>query len=230
MVQQTVAIIPQVDQTFGGTFSPDTPPPDRENPACEAATCRGRATPSPWSTVSRRPTAPPRAAPGRHRARWYRAGWHGAAEEPMATTGEQRAPRRRRRPGDHRSGMNTATTAPRSPEGSRPSCSCATSSSPLAVCSPWAASPLTSPGASDSPCSAPTGPARPPCSTSSPATFTPPAGRSRSTASTARPLRRVAGRDSAWPAPIRRRGCSPASPSRTTCSWHGSAVTAVIAR
>ncbi len=35
VVQQTVAIIPQVDQTFGGTFSPDTPPPDRENPACE---------------------------------------------------------------------------------------------------------------------------------------------------------------------------------------------------
>ena len=27
MVQKTVAIIPQVDQTFGGTFGPDTPPP-----------------------------------------------------------------------------------------------------------------------------------------------------------------------------------------------------------
>jgi branched-chain amino acid transport system substrate-binding protein len=36
VVQKTVAIIPQVDQTFGGTFSTDTPPPDRENPACEA--------------------------------------------------------------------------------------------------------------------------------------------------------------------------------------------------
>ena len=36
VVSQTVAIIPQVDQTFGGTFGPDTPPPDRENPACEA--------------------------------------------------------------------------------------------------------------------------------------------------------------------------------------------------
>ncbi|HET9547038.1 MAG TPA: ABC transporter substrate-binding protein [Desertimonas sp.] len=37
VVQQTVAIIPQVDQTFGGTFGPDTPPPSREDPACEAA-------------------------------------------------------------------------------------------------------------------------------------------------------------------------------------------------
>jgi branched-chain amino acid transport system substrate-binding protein len=37
VIQQTVAIIPQVDQTFGGTFGPDTPPPSREDPACEAA-------------------------------------------------------------------------------------------------------------------------------------------------------------------------------------------------
>ena len=37
VVQKTVAIIPQVDQTFGGTFGPDTPPPSREDPACEAA-------------------------------------------------------------------------------------------------------------------------------------------------------------------------------------------------
>jgi branched-chain amino acid transport system substrate-binding protein len=36
VVQETVAIIPQVDQTFGGTFGPDTPPPSREDPACEA--------------------------------------------------------------------------------------------------------------------------------------------------------------------------------------------------
>lgn len=33
--QQTVAIIPEVDQTFGGTFSPDTPPPSRDFPSCE---------------------------------------------------------------------------------------------------------------------------------------------------------------------------------------------------
>ena len=33
---ETVAIIPQVDQTFGGTFGPDTPPPSREDPPCEA--------------------------------------------------------------------------------------------------------------------------------------------------------------------------------------------------
>lgn len=32
---ETVALIPGVDQSFGGTFSPDTPPPDRDNPACE---------------------------------------------------------------------------------------------------------------------------------------------------------------------------------------------------
>jgi hypothetical protein len=30
-----VAIIPGVDQTFGGTFGPDTPPPSREDPPCE---------------------------------------------------------------------------------------------------------------------------------------------------------------------------------------------------
>jgi branched-chain amino acid transport system substrate-binding protein len=35
VVQQTVAIIPGVDQTFGGTFGPDTPPPSREDPPCE---------------------------------------------------------------------------------------------------------------------------------------------------------------------------------------------------
>ena len=36
VVQKTVAIIPQVDQTFGGTFSSETPPPERDNVACEA--------------------------------------------------------------------------------------------------------------------------------------------------------------------------------------------------
>ena len=35
VVSQTVALIPAVDQSFGGTFSPQTPPPDRENPVCE---------------------------------------------------------------------------------------------------------------------------------------------------------------------------------------------------
>ena len=35
VVSQTVALIPAVDQSFGGTFSPTTPPPDRENPTCE---------------------------------------------------------------------------------------------------------------------------------------------------------------------------------------------------
>ena len=32
---QTFARIPEVDQTFGGFFSPETPAPDRENPKCE---------------------------------------------------------------------------------------------------------------------------------------------------------------------------------------------------
>jgi len=32
---QTFARIPDVDQTFGGVFGPDTPPPGRENPKCE---------------------------------------------------------------------------------------------------------------------------------------------------------------------------------------------------
>jgi branched-chain amino acid transport system substrate-binding protein len=36
IVQQTVAIVPQVDQTFGGTYSADTPPPERDNTSCEA--------------------------------------------------------------------------------------------------------------------------------------------------------------------------------------------------
>jgi len=35
IVQKTVAIIPEVDQTFGGTFSTDTPPPSRDFPPCE---------------------------------------------------------------------------------------------------------------------------------------------------------------------------------------------------
>jgi branched-chain amino acid transport system substrate-binding protein len=37
----TFAKIPAVDQTFGGAFSADTPPPDRENPKCE----KGQAPP-----------------------------------------------------------------------------------------------------------------------------------------------------------------------------------------
>jgi hypothetical protein len=36
VVQQTVAIVPGVDQTFGGTFGPDTPGPSRDFPPCEA--------------------------------------------------------------------------------------------------------------------------------------------------------------------------------------------------
>ncbi|TDT18134.1 amino acid/amide ABC transporter substrate-binding protein (HAAT family) [Ilumatobacter fluminis] len=35
VVAETVALIPGVDQSFGGTFSADTPPPDRDNPSCE---------------------------------------------------------------------------------------------------------------------------------------------------------------------------------------------------
>lgn len=35
IVQQTVAIIPGVDQSFGGTFSEDTPSPSRDFPPCE---------------------------------------------------------------------------------------------------------------------------------------------------------------------------------------------------
>jgi branched-chain amino acid transport system substrate-binding protein len=37
IVQEAVAIIPEVDQTFGGTFSTDTPPPGRDFPPCEEA-------------------------------------------------------------------------------------------------------------------------------------------------------------------------------------------------
>ncbi|WP_420637801.1 ABC transporter substrate-binding protein [Candidatus Poriferisocius sp.] len=35
VVQETVAIVPGVDQTFGGTYSPDTAPPERDNTPCE---------------------------------------------------------------------------------------------------------------------------------------------------------------------------------------------------
>jgi branched-chain amino acid transport system substrate-binding protein len=35
VVQQTVAVIPGVDQSFGGTFTPDSPPPGRDFPPCE---------------------------------------------------------------------------------------------------------------------------------------------------------------------------------------------------
>jgi branched-chain amino acid transport system substrate-binding protein len=37
IVAKTVAIVPEVDQTFGGTFSADTEPPGRGEPACVAA-------------------------------------------------------------------------------------------------------------------------------------------------------------------------------------------------
>jgi branched-chain amino acid transport system substrate-binding protein len=37
VVQKTVALIPGVDQTFGGTFSADTPGPSRDFPGCEPA-------------------------------------------------------------------------------------------------------------------------------------------------------------------------------------------------
>ena len=32
---ETIRRIPDVDQAFGGTFTPDTPAPDRSNPPCE---------------------------------------------------------------------------------------------------------------------------------------------------------------------------------------------------
>jgi branched-chain amino acid transport system substrate-binding protein len=35
VVQETVALIPAVDQTFGGTFGTDTPAPSRDFPSCE---------------------------------------------------------------------------------------------------------------------------------------------------------------------------------------------------
>jgi branched-chain amino acid transport system substrate-binding protein len=35
---QTLSRIPEVDQTFGGAFTADTPPPDRDNPKCEKGT------------------------------------------------------------------------------------------------------------------------------------------------------------------------------------------------
>ena len=37
IVQKAVAVIPQVDQSFGGTFSTDTPAPGRDFPECEEA-------------------------------------------------------------------------------------------------------------------------------------------------------------------------------------------------
>jgi branched-chain amino acid transport system substrate-binding protein len=40
---QTLKTIPEVDQTFAGAFSPETPSPDRTNPPCEEG------TPPPWT-------------------------------------------------------------------------------------------------------------------------------------------------------------------------------------
>jgi branched-chain amino acid transport system substrate-binding protein len=40
---KTIKTIPQVDQTFAGAFSPETPSPDRTNPSCE------KGTPPPWT-------------------------------------------------------------------------------------------------------------------------------------------------------------------------------------
>jgi branched-chain amino acid transport system substrate-binding protein len=40
---KTIKTIPEVDQTFAGFFSPDTPSPDRTNPECK------KATPPPWT-------------------------------------------------------------------------------------------------------------------------------------------------------------------------------------
>ena len=40
---KTIKTIPQVDETFAGFFSPDTPSPDRTNPKCNAG------TPPPWT-------------------------------------------------------------------------------------------------------------------------------------------------------------------------------------
>ena len=41
---KTIKRIPEVDQTFGGFFSPETPSPDRNNPKCK------KATPPPWTS------------------------------------------------------------------------------------------------------------------------------------------------------------------------------------
>jgi branched-chain amino acid transport system substrate-binding protein len=35
ITQRSIALIPEVDQTFGGTFSTETPPPSRDFPPCE---------------------------------------------------------------------------------------------------------------------------------------------------------------------------------------------------
>jgi branched-chain amino acid transport system substrate-binding protein len=40
---KTILKVPQIDQSFGGVFTPETPPPDRENPKCVKP-----AAPLPW--------------------------------------------------------------------------------------------------------------------------------------------------------------------------------------
>ena len=64
VVQKTVSIVPQVDQTFGGTFGPDTPSPSRRLP--------GLRDPRPAVVGQRDPGRRRRAPDGGRRVRWQR--------------------------------------------------------------------------------------------------------------------------------------------------------------
>ena len=219
MVQQTVAIIPQVDQTFGGTFSPDTPPPSREDPACEARDL-------PW--VGQRHPGRRRCPADRRGHRWQRRrpASRRPSRAPSRWAASRWAPSRLRR--RRRSRLTqTVTAATRSPEGVTPFVQLrdvvvafggllalggvdldVARGERLAVLGPNGAGKTT--------------------------LFNVIAGDLHPTGGTVTingvdcttRCRRDAGRGSASPAPTRRPGCSPASPSRTTCSWPGSASTA----
>ena len=95
--RQTFAQVNDVDQTFNGAFSADTPAPDRENPKCEAARPRrGSASPRPCSFakyrwLSRRQTQSRRSSASRGSTAASAASTPCATSTSTSRPGERRA-------------------------------------------------------------------------------------------------------------------------------------------
>ena len=213
VVQKTVAIIPQVDQTFGGTFGPDTPPPSRDFPGCETRDL-------PWSgnaipVVDGVPQTEG-ATVRRHRRRRHEA----AGTEADGS-------------GDHRRGMNA-----RGDDDGRSGA--AEGVAPLVQLRDVvvAFGGLLALGGVDLDVArgerlavlGPNGAGKTTLFNVIAGDLHPTAGTVTINGVDCTRRRRDAGPASGWPARTRRRGCSSGSPSRTTSSWPGPASTAVTAR